>query len=294
MVRDTVLPDKEDAMQEFQGRVAVITGAGSGIGRGLAHRCAQEGMKVVLADVNTAALVQTEAELKAAGAVVFSVPTDVSRAGDVEALAQKTLEAFGGVHLLFNNAGVVTLNPLWESSLAEWEWVLGVNLWGVIHGVHFFLPMMLKQDAGGHIVNTASMAGLIASPGIGIYRVSKHSVVALSETLCLELAQRGAKVKVSVLCPAFVNTELLDSSVHNRPAGLHSSSAQSPEAEATGERLRQAALSGMSPDQVAECVFTALRDDKFYILTHPEWKEKIRLRMEGILQEHSPIAATGR
>src|SRR5215831_13355553 len=188
-------------MKEFKGKVAVVTGAASGIGRALAEGCVREGMKVVLADVEVESLTKTEASMKAAGATVLAVRTDVSQARDIEALAQKTLDAFGAVHLLCNNAGVWTGASIWESTIADWEWVLGVNLWGVIHGVRFFVPVMLAQDTECHIVNTASIAGLIAYPGAGIYKVTKHGVVTLSETLYYELAERGAKVHVSILCP---------------------------------------------------------------------------------------------
>ena len=172
-------------MQEFKDRVAVITGAASGIGRGLAERCAQEGMKVVLADVEEAALAQTALEFSAAGATLLAVRTDVSRAGDLETLAQQTLKAFGAVHLLVNNAGVGAGGTIWDSTLADWEWVIGVNLWGVIHGLRTFVPIMLAQTTEAHIVNTASIAGLLPYHPGASYQVTKHAVVALSEQLIL-------------------------------------------------------------------------------------------------------------
>ncbi len=176
-------------MQEFRDRVAVITGAASGIGRALAQRCAQEGMKVVLADVEESALIETAAEVRASGAPALAVVTDVSNIRAVEALAQQTLDMFGAVHLLCNNAGVAAGTTIWDSTLADWEWVLAVNLWGVIYGVRVFVPIMLSQDTDCHIVNTASIAGLIAGPGLGVYKVAKHGVVTLSETLYYELAR---------------------------------------------------------------------------------------------------------
>jgi NAD(P)-dependent dehydrogenase (short-subunit alcohol dehydrogenase family) len=273
-------------MKEFTDKVAVITGAASGIGRALAERCVQEGMKVVLADVEPEVLAKTEARMKAAGATVLAVRTDVSRAMDVEALARKTLDAFGAVHLLCNNAGVATLGSIWESSLADWEWVLGVNLWGVIHGVRVFVPLMQAQDTECHIVNTASLSGLISGPGAGAYNVAKHGVVTLSETLYRELAEHRARIQVSVLCPGIVNTRILESA-RNRPERL----ATEPRRGADGERLdalRQLVRTGMPPGQVADAVFEALRSGRFYILTHPEGKETIRMRMEDILQERSP------
>ena len=280
-------------MKEFQGKVAVVTGAASGIGRGLAERCAQEGMKVVLADIEEQALMRTSQELQAAGTAgsqVLAVQTDVSKATDVEALAQKTMATYGAVHLLFNNAGVGAGTFIWESTLVDWEWTMGVNLWGVIHGIRTFVPLMLEQQTEGHIVNTASMAGLTGGPGLGIYKVTKHGVVTLSETLYHELAFKGANIKVSVLCPGFVSTRIMDSA-RNRPAQLQNDPTEermSPVSEAMVQFMRQVVEAGMPPQQVANIVFQAIRDEKFYILTHPEWKEAMRVRMEDILQERNP------
>jgi NAD(P)-dependent dehydrogenase (short-subunit alcohol dehydrogenase family) len=277
-------------MKAFQGKVAVVTGAASGIGRALAERCAQEGMKVVLADIEEPALMQTSRDLAAQGAQTLAVPTDVSQAGEVETLARKAFETYSAVHLLFNNAGVGGGKSAWESTLADWEWVLGVNLWGVIHGIHFFVPRMLEQRSEGHIVNTASMAGLTYGPGQSIYKVSKHGVVSLSETLYYELALRGASLKVSVLCPGFVNTNVLDSQ-RNRPSRLQNApdgKESPPQAEAVRQRIQQAVREGMPPQQVADIVFGAIREERFYILTHPTWKGAIQIRMEDILQERNP------
>jgi NAD(P)-dependent dehydrogenase (short-subunit alcohol dehydrogenase family) len=277
-------------MKDFQDKVAVVTGAASGIGRALAEKSAQEGMKVVLADVEESALKQAEAELKAYGAEVLAVCTDVSQAADVERLAEQTFATYGAAHLLFNNAGVGAGTTVWESSLADWQWVLGVNLWGVIHGIHFFVPRMLAQDTEGHIVNTASSAGLISSSGLGIYKVSKHGVVTLSETLALELAARGAKLKASVLCPEWVNTRIMDAE-RNRPQALQNALEEqymSPAMAAIVQAMRQLAQAGLPPSQVAEMVFDAIRQEKFYILTHPTTKQGVQLRMEDILQERMP------
>ena len=183
----------EGTMKEFRDKVAVVTGAASGIGRGLADRCVQEGMKVVLADIEEPALAQAESELKADGADVLAVLTDVSKASEVEALAQRTLEAYGAVHLLCNNAGVAAGSTAWESTINDWKWVLGVNLWGVIHGLQAFVPTMLEQDTESHIVNTASLAGLKSFFASAAYHVTKHAVVALSENLYYDLARRGTK-----------------------------------------------------------------------------------------------------
>lgn len=277
-------------MQEFKDKVAVITGAASGIGRGIAERCAEEGMKLVLADVEESALALAEQELRAAGAITLAVRTDVSKAQDVEELAQKALQAFGAVHLLFNNAGVGGGTTIWESTLADWEWVLGVNLWGVIHGVRTFVPIMLDQDTECHIVNTSSIAGLIAGSGLGVYKVSKHGVVALSETLAGELAERNAKIKVSVLCPVWVKTRILEAH-RNRPVELQNADSHTmrPEDQAEFEAVNQAVQSGKSPQEVAEHVFDAIRNEKFYILTHPESKTLVKMRMRNILHDRNPF-----
>ncbi len=279
---------------DFTDKVAVVTGAASGIGRGLAEHCAKEGMKVVLADVEEHALLQAEKELKAAGASVISVVTDVSKAGDVEALAVKTIDAFGSVHLLFNNAGVAGGSTIWECTMADWEWIVGVNLWGVIHGVKTFVPMMLEQETECHIVNTASMAGLISGPGSGIYSVTKHGVVSLSETLFHELRQKGAGVGVSVLCPGYINTQIMDC-YRNRPAELQndpemeSKLRETPEFQFIEQFLRKMVEDGMSPQDTAECVFNAIKEDKFYILANAGYlKDMANMRAEDIIQERNP------
>lgn len=281
-------------MKEFQGKVAVVTGAASGIGRALAERCVKEGMKVVLADIEEKALAQAGQELDTTGTNVLAVRTDVSKAEDVAELAQKTLDRYGAVHLLFNNAGVGFGATIWENTLADWKWTLGVNLWGVIHGVHTFVPLMLTQNSEGHIVNTASMAGLLSGPGLGVYKVAKHGVVTLSETLYHELTLASAKINISVLCPGWVNTRLLDSA-RNRPVELQNApgaEGANPEAERRIQQFaRQALASGMPPRQVADIVFQAIRDETFYILTHPEMKEAVRARMEDILEGRNPTNA---
>lgn len=277
-------------MKEFKGKVAVVTGAASGIGRGLAEHCAREGMKVVLADVDEAALDETERDLKSAGADVIAARTDVSKAGEVEALARRTLDAFGAAHLLFNNAGVGAGTTVWESTLEDWQWALGVNLWGVIHGVRTFVPLMLRQGDECHIVNTASVAGLISGPALGVYKVTKHGVVSLSETLQCELAIMKAKVGVSVLCPGGVHTRIMDSE-RNRPADLRNESAGAsthPVVAQAEAMVRQLVEAGMSPAQVAEAVFEAMRDGRFYILTHEDSTLEVRKRMNDILLGRSP------
>jgi NAD(P)-dependent dehydrogenase (short-subunit alcohol dehydrogenase family) len=280
-------------MKDFQDKVVVVTGAASGIGRALAERFAAEGMKVVMADIEADALARAAAELRGTGATILAVPTDVAKAADVEALAEKTLAAFGGVHVVCNNAGVVVAKSCWEHTLADWEWVLGVNLWGVIHGVRTFLPILLRQGTEGHIVNTASVAGLSSGAFMGSYCVSKYGVVALSEGLAKELAQIGAPIKVSVLCPGFVRTNLM-SSARNRPSSLvnpEGSETVRPEAQSTEEGLRSGVEDEGTPHaEIADHVVAAIRHEKFYILPHPEWKERIRARMEGILEERNPAS----
>ena len=267
-------------------KVAVITGAASGIGKGLAERFAVESMKVVLADVEEAALAELETDLKSKGADVLTVKTDVSNAAEVENLAVQTLDTFGAVHILCNNAGVVCSRPIWEHTLADWEWVLGVNLWGVIHGIRTFVPRMLAQGDECHIVNTASILGLVGGSGEGIYKVSKHGVVVLSETLADELAQKEANIQVHVLCPGWVRTGILESS-RNRPDTLQNPKMETPPRQETigGSRNVRAEMeAGMSPTEVAEHVYNAIQTGTFYIHTHPEHKAWIRERMERILE----------
>ncbi|MDE0467504.1 MAG: SDR family NAD(P)-dependent oxidoreductase [Candidatus Poribacteria bacterium] len=267
-------------------KVAVITGAASGIGRGLAERFAAEGMRVVITDVEEEPLAGLEVDLKAKGATVLAVRTDVSNAAEVENLAARTLDTFGAVHILCNNAGVVCSRPIWEHTLADWEWVLGVNLWGVIHGIRSFVPPMLAQGDACHIVNTASILGLVGGSGEGIYKVSKHGVVVLSETLADELAQKGANIQVHVLCPGWVRTGILDSA-RNRSDTLQNPKAETPPRQETigGSRNVRAEMeAGMSPAEVAEHVYNAIQNGTFYIHTHPEHKAWIRERMERILE----------
>ena len=278
-------------MRDFKDKVAVVTGAASGIGLAMARRFAREGMRVVIADVEVEALAAAEREIRATGATVLGVRTDVSRSQDVEALATATLNAFGGVHILCNNAGVGgTPGPLWESSLENWQWVLGVNLWGVIHGIRRFVPIMLKQGQEAHVVNTASVAGLLSSPFLGLYHATKHAVVAISEVLYTELTTAGAHIGVSVLCPGFVKTRIMDSE-RNRPPELPSEDKISPVVQAWEKVFRGMVEAGISPEAVADKVFDAIREEKLYVLTHPELSEPIRQRFEGILASRNPLFA---
>jgi NAD(P)-dependent dehydrogenase (short-subunit alcohol dehydrogenase family) len=276
-------------MKEFRDRVAVVTGAASGIGKAISQRCVQEGMKTVLADIEAPALARAEKELKGIGAAVLAIRTDVSKADEVAALARKTLDAFGAVHLLVNNAGVGAGLTVWESTLADWQWVMGVNLWGVIHGVRVFVPIMLAQDTEGYIVNTASAAGILPYHPSAPYQVTKHAVVALSENLYYSLGQRRAKLKTSVLCPGWVKTQILDSE-RNRPAELQNEF-EYPQDEAVIKSFDEAIESGISPDRVADQVFAAIQAEQFYILTHPEYNLMVQRRTEDILQQRNPALA---
>ena len=273
-------------MKTFRDRVAVVTGAASGIGRALAGKFASEGMKVVLADVEEAPLAATAREMTDAGATVVAVRTDVSKPADLEALADKAWSAYGAVHVLCNNAGVGGGGLSWEVSAAEWEWVLGVNLWGVIHGVRIFVPRMLAGGDEGHVVNTASVAGLSTAPGMSSYNVSKFGVVALSEVMHHELAMTGAKLKVSVLCPAWVSTRIADAD-RNRPAEA-TSVAGNAAFDAMRDAVRGLVASGLPPERVAEMVHEAIRDERFYVLTHPDFMPVVRHRMDAISEGRNP------
>jgi NADP-dependent 3-hydroxy acid dehydrogenase YdfG len=277
-------------MHEFKDKVAVITGAASGIGHALATHCVQEGMKVVLADVEGPALLKTEKELQALNATILPIQMDVSKAQEVEMLAEKALDAFGAVHVLFNNAGVAAGGSIWESTLADWEWVLGVNLWGVIHGLRVFVPLMLAQDTEAHIVNTASIAGLVSYHPSASYQVTKHAVVALSEQLHHSLLQRNARVKTSVLCPGWVNTQILDAGRNRPPERANAAKGEQirPELETIFQSWHQAVQTGMSPLQVADHVFKAIREETFYIFTDPDWMPAVQRRMQDILQADNP------
>ena len=273
-------------MKELKGKVAAVTGAASGLGRSMALAFAAEGMDLALADVDEVNLSSVQDEILAKGVRAITLKVDVSNAQQLEIFRDQTLTRLGGVHVVCNNAGVSPLGAVWENTPADWQWILGVNLWGVIHGVRAFTPHLIKQDEG-HIVNTASVAGLISPPGSGAYNVTKHGVVALSESLYHDLRERNSKVGVSVLCPAYVPTGIVDSE-RNRPKDLPIST----KSEATLAReamLRKAVTSGkISADQVAQAVVAAIRDERFYILTHPRIKGAIQARMEDVLNDRAP------
>lgn len=275
-------------MKDFSGKVAVITGAGSGFGREFARIAAGLGMRLALADVQADALAATVDELAAQGATVFGERTDVSKGEDVERLAARTLAAYGAVHLVFNNAGVASGGLAWESSVRDWEWVLGVNLWGVIHGVRVFTPILLAQGEETHMVNTASVAGLVNPQMMAVYNVSKHGVVSLSETLFHDLRLVGGKVGVSVLCPAFVPTGISESE-RNRPAGMGNETPPTASQQALKSQLDKAVSSGrISAEQVAQMTFEAIREGRFYVVTHDRMMPSIELRMQDVVARRNP------
>ena len=278
-------------MKTFTDRVAVITGAASGIGRALAAHAARLGMQVVLADVSVSDLAETEEALRTGGARILAVRTDVSRRADVEALAQQTLAAFGAVHLLFNNAGVIAGGTLWDSTPQDWEWVMNVNVWGVIHALSVFVPIMLAQDAEGHIVNTASATALLSNNPVAPYTMSKHAVLGLSETLRYSLAQRTDKLKVSVLCAGWVKTRIMDAG-RNRPAELQNDATDVRQAwRIASPPFHPARESSLLPEQVAEIVFEAIAAEQFYIVTHPEILPWVQRRADEITQSASGTPA---
>ena len=279
-------------MKYFKDKVAVITGAASGIGYGLAERAAREGMKVVLAGINEDTLQRAEKSLKANGATTLVVKTDVSKAEDVKALARKTVDTFGEVHLLFNNAGVVSFSTAWES-LTDWQWILDVNLWGVIYGIHYFVPIMLEQDTECHIINTGSSGSLTIGPILTPYVVSKHAVLALTESLYQELAMRTDKIGVSALIPGFTKSAALDAE-RNRPRELRNRPGEEIDTKAPGvadfiEFYKGGFGEAILPEEVADIAFDAIEEEKLYIFAGNEGvKPMIRERMEDILHQRNP------
>lgn len=275
-------------MKEFQDKTAVITGAAGGIGLALARRLAREGMRLALADIDGERLKSAAATLELPQERLCLCPGDVSREQDVARLADKAFERFGAVHLLCNNAGVALTRMSWEHSIADWEWILGVNLWSVVHAVRSFVPRLLAQDDESHIVNTASAAGLVSTPGMAAYNVSKHGVVTLSETLYTELAAQQARVGVSVLCPAWVPTGIHQSE-RARPARYGVAAPPSPEAAAHEARMAQAIRHGrLTADDMADATFKAVVEGRFYILPHIKILRAVRLRMEDLLETRNP------
>jgi NAD(P)-dependent dehydrogenase (short-subunit alcohol dehydrogenase family) len=277
---------------DFKGKTAVLTGAGSGFGLECARIAAGLGMNVVMADVQQDALDKAAAEISGMGVQVLARRVDVSKAEDMQGLADAVKARFGAPHFVFNNAGVGSGGLIWENTLADWEWVLGVNVWGVVHGVRLFTPMMLeaaKADSTyqGHIVNTASMAGLLTAPNMGIYNVSKHAVVALTETLYQDLKLVTDQISASVLCPYFVPTGITQSQ-RNRPSTLPEE--KPTQSQLIGQAMSDKAVSSgkVSAVQVAQFVFDAVAHDQFYVYSHPQALGNVQSRMEAIVQQHNP------
>lgn len=280
-------------MKEFANKVAVITGAASGFGREFARAGARRRMRLVLADIDEKALHATAQDLTGQGAEIVAVKCDVRDAASMQALADAAISRFGAVHLLFNNAGVGAGGLIWENTEADWEWVLGVNLWGVIHGIRIFTPLMLacaKADSQyqGHIVNTASMAGLLNAPNMGAYNVSKHAVVSLSETLYHDLQLVAAPIGASVLCPFFVPTAIHQSE-RNRPPEVRNAAAPTASQRASQFLMAKAVNAGkVSAAEVAEKTFAAIAEGSFYIYSHPDTLTDVKTRMEDLLQPRNP------
>jgi NAD(P)-dependent dehydrogenase (short-subunit alcohol dehydrogenase family) len=275
-------------VQALNGKVAVITGGASGIGRAVADRAAREGMRLVLGDIEAGPLEAAAAELAADGTEVEAVVCDVSSASDVEHLRDRAVARFGTAHLVHNNAGVAVGGPIWTVPVADWQWIMGVNLWGVVHGVRAFVPLMIEQGEG-HVVNTASVAGLLSPAMLGPYNVTKHGVVTLSETLYRDLRALGSSVGVSVLCPGFVRTGI-GTSDRNRPSWAPS---PNPAAAATGDAAASLVAGGMDPTIVGDRVIEAVLDDTFYILTHEESVPGVKLRLDDIIHGRAPTPLWG-
>jgi NAD(P)-dependent dehydrogenase (short-subunit alcohol dehydrogenase family) len=278
-------------MQEFEGKVAVITGAASGIGRALTEKCIAEGMHVVMADIEESVLNTVATELQATtNNKVLPVVTNVALESALQNVLKEAVDNFGGVQLLFNNAGVGGGGNAWTATQSDWDWVMGVNLWSVIYGLRVFVPQMISQDTPCHIVNTASVAGLIGGSTNALYSVTKHGVVALTENLYRDLHNENTQIGCSVLCPGFVNTNIFDSG-RNRPDDLQNQVApitSSPEDEQRIAMFREVLKQGMQPEDIAEVVFDGIRNDRLYVLSHDHFTDMIKLRADNITKGNNP------
>ncbi|MBG0785197.1 MAG: SDR family NAD(P)-dependent oxidoreductase [Anaerolineaceae bacterium] len=282
-------------MKAFKGKTAVITGSANGIGRSIAEKCVAEEMNVVLADIDEQRLNEVQAELQAAGGSVLAIRTDVSRHEDIEALAQAALSKFGKIHLLCNNAGLSTYKRSWKMTLSDWNWVVGVNLWGVIYGIQVFLPIMLEQDEEAYIINTASEAGIIGGRrNMSGYYLTKSGVIALSESLYHELAETTPKIKAAVFIPGLVRANSWNPERY-RPSRLQNEE-EDRETMARYEKFMRGGQMlfesdrAMGASQAADILFQGIREEKFYIRTHPGTKDElIRAHTEDILAGHNPV-----
>lgn len=280
-------------MKDFAGRVAVVTGGASGIGLATAQRLAAEGMKIVLADVEVGALEAARDGLAADGAEVLAIPTDVARAEAIEALAQSTLDRFGAVHVVFNNAGVAVTGSLWESSLEDLEWSIDVNLWGVIHGIRTFVPILLEQGVPGHVINTASMAGVTSTAYLDVYTATKHAVVALSECLHKELESEESPVRASVVCPGLIRTRIMESERHRSIDPERDPPRPEPSAGAAfvDRSLSDGTEQGWDPSRVADAIVDGIREERFYIIpAQPELVALMDQRIDELRTRRNPGA----
>jgi NAD(P)-dependent dehydrogenase (short-subunit alcohol dehydrogenase family) len=284
-------------MNEFSGKVAVVTGAASGIGFAFATRFAAEGMKVVLADIEAGPLAAAESALKAKGATAMAVCTDVMHEAEVKRLADTAFDTWGNVHIVCNNAGVAAGaagDGVWNVPIEDWDWVLGVNFFGVLHGIRHFVPRMLAKGEAGHVVNTASVAGLATGGTGGPYTISKHGVVALSELLYKDLKTRNGKLSASVLCPGWVDTKIMDSA-RNRPVQLTPADTvePTPQQQAWAASVRDFLKGGFQPEEIAALVFEAIKSDTFYIVpVQPNIADVVALRLDDIRLRRNPTPAS--
>ncbi|MCR9106816.1 MAG: SDR family NAD(P)-dependent oxidoreductase [Gammaproteobacteria bacterium] len=276
-------------MKDFAGKTAVITGGAGGIGRAMAELFLARGMNVVIGDIEQTALDKTVAELQSMGPCT-GVVTDVSSAEDVQALAGAALQAYGAIHIACNNAGVFAGGLLWEESIADYQWQMDVNVWGVIHGIRTFIPIMKAQDEPCHVVNTASMAAVTAMPYSGIYHMTKHAVLALSESLYHELAFHAPNVNVSVLCPEAINTGIAQSE-RNRPTKYAGDTQATDESAMVHQALADSVAGGIGPEVMAQRVYEAIVEQRFYILSDEAWRASANVRLDDVRQGRNPTFA---